>query len=124
MRLQTDREHKQTAVLIRTLRRDLRAADAERAETAEQLLRSRREAIALRAELDAIDSSVVKAHRELLAVNQQLRISNRSLRGQLDDAMGYSAMELGVIDAGGEKALAAAQITAHAAAAKAATPAT
>jgi len=109
MRIQTDRERRETLALIRGLRRDLRASETERAELAEQLCTSRREEAALRDELDAIDSSVVQAHRELLAANQQLRIANRHLHKQVEDAMGYGPAELAVIDAGGEKALAAAE---------------
>lgn len=118
MRIQTDRERRETLALIRSLRRDLKASERERAALAEQLRAARSEAGAVQAELDAIDSSVVQAHRELLARNQQLRIANRQLHKQVEDAMGYGPAELAVIDAGGEKALAAAEREAHETAAK------
>lgn len=117
MRIQTNREHDETLALIRSLRRDLKASDAERVVLADQLRKARAKTGAVQAELDAINSSVVQAHRDLLANNQQLRIANRQLHKQLEDAIGYGPAELAVIDAGGEKALAAAEREAAAAAA-------
>jgi hypothetical protein len=104
-----------------SLRADLRASIANEAALAAQLVQEIQRADRAEAEAATARESLTAGHRALLAENECLRKTARSLRGQLDDAMGYSAMELGVIDAGGEKALAAAQLAAHAAAAKAST---
>lgn len=112
-----DRLREQVADLEQEALEQGRAAGrlARRTATAEGCLAGARAALA--APYRELKDRCASQEHELTS----LKRAYRSLRGQLDDAMGYSAMELGVIDAGGEKALATAQITAHAAAAKAST---
>lgn len=107
---------------MRILRAELRDSVANEAALATQLVQERQRADRAEAEAVTARESLTAGHGELLAENQRLAKAVRSLNRQLDDALGYSPKQLAVIDAGGEKALATAQLAAHAAAVKAPTP--
>lgn len=108
---------------MRLLREDLAASHANEAALAADVIRAKQRADiaewrADRAEEEskAAREALTGGHAQLLAANQQLRIANRQLHKQVADAMGYGPAELAVIDAGGDKAFAAAERAAREAA--------
>jgi hypothetical protein len=121
MRIQTRRHIDEQARAMSLLRADLRETRAHAAQLAADLTKTRQRADLAEAEAVIARESLTKGHGELLAANQRLRIANRELHKQVNNAMGYGPAEQAVIDAGGEQALAAAERAARAELAKAVT---
>lgn len=101
---------------MRLLRDDLAASHANETRLAADLTTARQRADRAEAEASSAREALTGGHAVLLAETQRLRIANRQLHKQVEDAIGYGPAELAVIDAGGEQALAAAEREARAAA--------
>lgn len=114
MRIQTRQQVEEQARAWRLLREDLKATRQHAAALAADLVQTRQRADRAEAEATTAREALTKGHSELLADNDRLRRANRVLQQQVEDAIGYGHAELAVIDAGGEKALAAAQMAAAA----------
>jgi len=118
MRIQTRRMVAEQARSMRLLREALTDSLANESSLAADCVQLEQRANRAEAEAEAARGAITAGHAELLAENERLRKANKILHGIVNEAMGYGPAELAVIDAGGEKALTAAEREAAAAAVK------